>query len=51
MPASVHVICQCGCIVNKYYMEKHLRTRKHEREMVGRENIEVAEVVRYRPRQ
>ena len=36
-----NVICQCGAIINKYYMQKHLQTAKHERDMVGRENIEV----------
>ena len=43
--ADPTVICQCGCLVNKYYMPKHLpvRTAKHAREMEGRENIEVAE--------
>ena len=35
------VICQCGAFINKYYMQKHLQTAKHERDMVGRENIEV----------
>ena len=41
--ADTTVICQCGAIVCKYYMPKHLRTAKHERDMVGREHIEVAE--------
>jgi hypothetical protein len=27
MPVSVHVICPCGCIVNKYRMETHLKMR------------------------
>ena len=36
-----NVICQFGAIINKYYMQKHLQTAKHERDMVGRENIEV----------
>ena len=50
------VICQCGCIVNKYYIPKHLRTRNHEQNMVGREGIgvaeawnEVAEAWKYKP--
>ena len=30
-------------------MSKHLKPAKHEREMVARENIEVAEAVRYKP--
>ncbi len=40
--ADPTVICQCGCLVNKYYMLKHLRTAKHLREMEGRENIVVS---------
>ncbi len=31
-----NVICQCGAIIYKYYMQKHLQTAKHEREMQGR---------------
>jgi hypothetical protein len=45
------IICQCGCIVNKYYMPKHLETRKHQQEMRGRENVELAEIYKYKPRQ
>ena len=48
--ADPTVICQCGCLVNKYYMPKHLRTAKHLREMADREHIEVAEAWRYNPR-
>ncbi len=48
--ADTSVICQCGCIVNKYYMPKHLQTAKHEREMQGRENIEVFDHYKYKPR-
>ena len=44
--AATTVICQCGAMVCKYYMPKHLRTAKHERDMVGREHIEV--VARYK---
>jgi hypothetical protein len=33
--ADTTVICQCGAMVCKYYMPKHLRTTKHERDMVG----------------
>ena len=36
------VLCQCGCIVKKYYMPKHLQTIKHAREMQGRDKIEVS---------
>jgi hypothetical protein len=31
--ADTTVICQCGAIICKYYMPKHLRTVKHERDM------------------
>ncbi len=31
--ADTTVICQCGAILSKYYMEKHLRTAKHERDI------------------
>jgi len=41
--ADTTVICQCGAMVCKYYMAKHLRTAKHERDMVGREGVEVVE--------
>ena len=44
------VLCQCGCIVKKYYMPKHLLTIKHAREMQGRDNIEVVDHHRYKPR-
>ena len=29
------VLCQCGCIVKKYYMPTHLQTIKHACEMQG----------------
>ncbi len=45
--ADTTVICQCGAILHKYYMEKHLRTAKHERDIVGREHIEVAQAWKY----
>ena len=48
--ADPTVICQCGCLVNKYYMPKHLRTAKHAREMAGRENIVVVSHYQYTPR-
>jgi hypothetical protein len=43
------VFCQCGCIVKKYYMPKHLQTIKHAnaRVMQGRDHIEVV-VHRYK---
>ena len=41
LKADTSVICQCGCIVSKYYLPKNLQTAKHELLMVGRENIEV----------
>ena len=34
--ADTTVICQCGAMVCKYYMPKHLRTVKHESDMVIR---------------
>jgi hypothetical protein len=43
------VICQCGCIGKKYYMPKHLQTRKHEQHIEGREHIEVADPWNYKP--
>jgi len=45
-----HVICQCGCMISKYYMSEHLKTTKHEREMIGRENIKVINQYQYIPR-
>ena len=48
--ADPTVICQCGAIISKYHMQKHLQTRKHEREMQGREHIEVVEHYRCNPR-
>ena len=45
--ADTTVICQCGAIVCKYYMPKHLRTAKHERDMVGSEHIEVTQAWTY----
>ena len=51
MPHKVDtsVICQRGCVVNKYYMPKHLRTAKHARDMEGREHIEVTVPWKYKP--
>ncbi len=48
--ADMSVNCQCGCIVSKYYMNKHLQTAKHEREMQGRQHIEVVDHHKYKPR-
>ncbi len=48
--ADTSVICQCGAIKNKYYMHKHLQTAKHERDMIGRENIQVVDHYKYKPR-
>ncbi len=31
---SVDVICQCGTILNVYYMPKHLKTAKHARDII-----------------
>ena len=41
------VICKCGAIVKHRDMPKHLLTAEHAREMVGRENIEIAEHYQY----
>jgi hypothetical protein len=41
--ADPTVFCECGAIVNKYYMPKHIQTAKHARDMTDREHIEVAE--------
>jgi hypothetical protein len=32
-------ICQCGAIVKVSYMQKHLLTAEHQRDVVGCENI------------
>jgi hypothetical protein len=32
--ADPTVICQCGAIISKYYMEKYIRTAKHARDML-----------------
>ena len=47
--ADTTVICQCGAMVCKYYMPKHLRTAKHARDMVGREHIEAVSHYKYVP--
>jgi hypothetical protein len=50
--ADTSVICQCGAIINKYYYRTHIQTAKHAthaRDMIGRENIEVAEAWKYKP--
>jgi hypothetical protein len=48
--ADPTVICQCGAIISKYYMQKHLKTCKHEHNMVGREHIAVVDHYKYKPR-
>ena len=30
-----HVICNCGCIVKRNYIYKHVQTNKHERWLDG----------------
>jgi hypothetical protein len=40
-------ICQCGAIVKASYMQKHLLTAKHQRDVVGCENIEVVAHYKY----
>jgi hypothetical protein len=46
---SVDVICQCGAILNVYYMPKHLKTAKHARDIIGREHIEIVDHYKYQP--
>jgi len=41
LPADV--ICKCGEIVKRCDMPKHILTAEHARDMVGRENIEIAD--------
>ena len=43
LKSDTTVICQCGAVFSKYYMQKHLQTAKHERDMIGREHIEVVD--------
>jgi hypothetical protein len=50
LKADNDLICQCGCIINKYYMSKHLQTAKHEREIRNRVNIEVVDHYKNKPR-
>ena len=50
LKADPTFICQCGAIISKYYMQKHLQTAKHGRDMVGREHIEVVDYYKYKPR-
>jgi len=40
-------ICKCGAIVKAPYMQKHLLTAKHQRDVVGCENIEVVALYKY----
>ena len=47
--ADPTVICQCGAIISKYYMPKHIQTAKHTRVMAGHEHIEVADAWKYKP--
>ena len=44
------VICHSGCIVSKYYMPKHLKTKNHEHEMIGRKGIEIVNHYQHKPR-
>ena len=48
---KINVICQCGCVVNEHDLEKHLKTSTHERQMVGREQIEGVDPYKHKPRQ
>lgn len=44
------VICQCGCTISKYYMSKHLKTKKHQLTLQDRDHIEVVDHGRYKPK-
>ena len=35
---NVYIKCECGCIVKKYYMPSHLRTKKHNKRMNSPQN-------------
>ena len=35
---NVYIKCKCGCIVKKYYMPSHLRTKKHNKRMNSPQN-------------
>ena len=48
--ADPTVICHSVAIISKYYMPKHIQTANHTRDMVGRENIEVVDQYKYKPR-
>jgi hypothetical protein len=41
------VICKCGAIIKWHKMPQHLLSTEHARDMVGCENIEVAEHYQY----
>jgi len=40
-------ICKCGAIVKASYIHKHLLTAKHQRDVVGCENVEVVAHYKY----
>jgi hypothetical protein len=40
-------ICKCGAIVKAGYMQKHLLTATHQRDVVGCENVEVVGHYKY----
>ena len=44
------VTCQCGCIINKYYTSKHIKTTKHQLSVQGRDHIQVVNQYSYKPR-
>ena len=48
--ADTSVICKCDAIINKDHMHKHLQTAKHERDIIGRENVELVDPCKYKPR-
>ena len=43
-------ICQCGCIINKYYMSIYFKAAKYQSSVQGRDHIQVVNQYRYKPR-
>ena len=43
-------ICQCGCIINKYYMSIYFKAAKYQSSVQGRDHIQVVNQYRCKPR-
>ena len=43
-------ICQCECIINKYYMSIYFKAAKYQSSVQGRDHIQVVNQYRYKPR-